>query len=208
MTTGSGVEPRIASGGAKPSAQIDSIISRSVWRVPQRCPRKKRNLLDRAWAPPSACWQPSVASGAKERVGWIVPFFFESDETEDEATGERTTRVGRPRGGMKVAARIGEGLRRELGRGRRPRGWGASPLLKISLCGVARRPACRPPIPPLACLFSFFLFTTYSVTQCKSYLTHPLAVPHAAALAIDESSRHTREVQAAPTHALSEVLHI
>ena len=35
----------------------------------------------------------------------------ESDETEDEATGERTTRVGRPtsgRGGMKVAARIGE----------------------------------------------------------------------------------------------------
>ena len=27
----------------------------------------------------------------------------ESDETEDEATGERTTRVGRPQGGMKVA---------------------------------------------------------------------------------------------------------
>ena len=35
--------------------------------------------------------------------------------TEDEATGESTTRVGRPRGGMKVAARIGEGrLRREI----------------------------------------------------------------------------------------------
>ena len=45
----------------------------------------------------------------------------ESDATEDEATGERTTRVGRPRGGMKVAARIGEGLRREIGRGGRPR---------------------------------------------------------------------------------------
>ena len=36
-------------------------------------------------------------------------------------TGGRTTRVGRPRGGMKVAARIGEGLRREIERGRRPR---------------------------------------------------------------------------------------
>ena len=45
----------------------------------------------------------------------------ESDETEDEATGERTTRVGRPRGGMKVAARSGERLRREIGRGRLPR---------------------------------------------------------------------------------------
>ena len=33
----------------------------------------------------------------------------ESDATEDQATGERTTRVGRPRGDMKVAARIGEG---------------------------------------------------------------------------------------------------
>ena len=33
----------------------------------------------------------------------------ESDVTEEEATRERTTRVGRPRGGMKVAARIGEG---------------------------------------------------------------------------------------------------
>ena len=33
-------------------------------------------------------------------------------------TGEITTRVGRPRGGMNVAARIGEGLRREIGRSR------------------------------------------------------------------------------------------
>ena len=45
----------------------------------------------------------------------------ESDATEEEATGGRTTRVGRPRGGMKVAARIGERLRREIGRGGRPR---------------------------------------------------------------------------------------
>ena len=37
----------------------------------------------------------------------------ESEATEEEATRERTTRVGRPRGGMKVAARIGERLRRE-----------------------------------------------------------------------------------------------
>ena len=46
----------------------------------------------------------------------------ESDATEEEATRERTTRVGRPRGGMKVAARIGERLRREIGRGGRPEG--------------------------------------------------------------------------------------
>jgi len=38
-----------------------------------------------------------------------------------QVTGGRTTRVGRPRGGMKVVARIGEGLRREIERGRRPR---------------------------------------------------------------------------------------
>ena len=45
----------------------------------------------------------------------------ESDATEEEATGGRTTRVGRPRGGMKVAARSGERLRKEIGRGRLPR---------------------------------------------------------------------------------------
>ena len=38
----------------------------------------------------------------------------ESGATEEEATGGRMMRVGRPRGGMKVAARIGEGLRREI----------------------------------------------------------------------------------------------
>ena len=35
----------------------------------------------------------------------------ESDESGEETAGERTTRVGRTRGGMKVAARIGEKLR-------------------------------------------------------------------------------------------------
>ena len=45
----------------------------------------------------------------------------ENDATEEEATRERTTRVGRPRGGMKVAARSGERLRKEIGRGRLPR---------------------------------------------------------------------------------------
>ena len=44
-----------------------------------------------------------------------------SEATGEEATRERTTRVGRPRGGMKVAARIGERLRREIGRDGRPR---------------------------------------------------------------------------------------
>ena len=45
----------------------------------------------------------------------------ESGATEEKVTGGRTTRVRRPRGGMKVAARIGERLRREIGRGRLPR---------------------------------------------------------------------------------------
>ncbi len=45
----------------------------------------------------------------------------ENDATEEEVTRERPTRVGRPRGGMKVAARSGERLRKEIGRGRLPR---------------------------------------------------------------------------------------
>ena len=45
----------------------------------------------------------------------------ESDESGEETAGERTTRVGRMGGGMKVAARIGDKLRREIGSGRRPR---------------------------------------------------------------------------------------
>ena len=45
----------------------------------------------------------------------------EAARAREEATGGRTTRVGRPRGGMRVAARIGDRLRREIRRGRRPR---------------------------------------------------------------------------------------
>ena len=45
----------------------------------------------------------------------------ENDATEEEVTRERTTRVGRPRGGMEVAARSGERLRKEIRRGRLPR---------------------------------------------------------------------------------------
>ena len=62
----------------------------------------------------------------------------ESDKSEDETAGERTTRVGRTRGGMKVAARIGEKLRREIGSGRRPRvgdGYSTTLLSLKSLCG-------------------------------------------------------------------------
>ena len=45
----------------------------------------------------------------------------ENDATEGEVTRERTTRVGQPRGGMKVAARSGERLRKEIRGGRLPR---------------------------------------------------------------------------------------
>ena len=45
----------------------------------------------------------------------------ENDATEGEVTRERTTRVGQPQGGMKVAARSGERLRKEIRRGRLPR---------------------------------------------------------------------------------------
>ena len=63
------------------------------------------------------------AARARDRQAAVAPRneAEESGATEEEATGGRRTRVGRPRGGMRVAARIGEGLRREIGRGRRPR---------------------------------------------------------------------------------------
>ena len=65
----------------------------------------------------------------------------ESGATEEEATGGRTTRVGRPRGGMRVAARIGDRLRREIGREHKMTRecWICLVLLKISL-GRGRRP--------------------------------------------------------------------
>ena len=60
---------------------------------------------------------------ARDRQAAVAPRneAEESGATEEEATGGRTTRVGRPRGGMRVAARIGDRLRREIARGRRPR---------------------------------------------------------------------------------------
>ena len=93
----------------------------------------------------------------------------ESDATEEEAAGGRTTRVGRPRGGMKVAARIGEGLRREIERGRRPRvrdlGWATAstnhtPLLKIP---VWWRRAVLPSLPWVVCFLSFFLGKNHAI---------------------------------------------
>ena len=69
----------------------------------------------------------------------------ESGATEEESTGGRTTRVGRPRGGMGVAARIGDRLRREIRRGRRPR----VVLRSLPLAAACRRlplvAAGRPP---------------------------------------------------------------
>ena len=63
------------------------------------------------------------AARARDRQAAVAPRneAEESGATEEEATGGRTTKVGRPRGGMRVAARIGDRLRREIGRGRRPR---------------------------------------------------------------------------------------
>ena len=63
------------------------------------------------------------AASARDRQAAVAPQneAEESGATDEEPTGGRTMRVGRPRGGMKVAARIGEGLRREIERDRRPR---------------------------------------------------------------------------------------
>ena len=48
-----------------------------------------------------------------------IPYLW---ETKKEILGPPCTTLGTGlRGGMKVAARIGEGLRREIERGRRPR---------------------------------------------------------------------------------------
>ena len=80
----------------------------------------------------------------------------ENDATEEEATGGRTTRVGRPRGGMKVAARIGEGLRREIRKRQTPKGGRRlahhTPLLKIP---VWWRRAVLPSLPWVVRFLSF-----------------------------------------------------
>ena len=67
--------------------------------------------------------EPGEAVRARDRQVAVAPQneAEESGATEEEVTGGRMARVGRPRGGMRVAAKIGDGLRREIGRGRRPR---------------------------------------------------------------------------------------
>ena len=76
----------------------------------------------------------------------------QESENEDET-------LGRTRG-MKVAARIGEKLRREIGSGRRPRvgrRLASTTLLPLkSLCGGGV-PSSHP---SLGCPFSFFLFSS------------------------------------------------
>ena len=64
---------------------------------------------------------PSAELGRDRQAAAAQDEAEENDATEEEMTRERTTRVGRPRGGMKAAARSGERLRREIGRGRLPR---------------------------------------------------------------------------------------
>ena len=62
-----------------------------------------------------------VYASARKRQAAAAQDEAEENDATEEVTRERTTRVGRPRGGMKVAARIGERLRKEIGRGRLPR---------------------------------------------------------------------------------------
>ena len=91
-----------------------------------------RGELDRLEGPGYAARRTELRRQAKEaartRDRQVAASQDEAEEnngldnaSEEEVTRERTTRVGRPRGGMKVAARIGERLRREIGRGRLPR---------------------------------------------------------------------------------------
>ena len=73
---------------------------------------------------PRASFAASLKTSARKPAVAAVALQNEAEEsgaTEEEATGGRTSRVGRPRGGMRVAARIGDRLRREIRRGRRPR---------------------------------------------------------------------------------------
>ena len=87
-----------------------------------------RGELDRLEGPGYAARRTELRRQAKEaartrdrQVAASQDEAEENNASEEEVTRERTMRVGRPRGGMKVAARIGERLRREIGRGRLPR---------------------------------------------------------------------------------------
>ena len=86
-----------------------------------------RGELDRLEGPGYAARRAELRRKAKEaertreRQAAAAQDEAEENDATEEVTRERTTRVGRPRGGMKVAARIGERLRKEIGRGRLPR---------------------------------------------------------------------------------------
>ena len=103
----------------------------------------------------------------------------ESDESGEETAGERTTRVGRTRGGMKVAARIGEKLRREIGRGGSPRGWatGLTPHFSLkSLCGGGV-PSSHPSL-GLSVFFLSFTRFTRQARRGRRLLQKPSPAPH------------------------------
>ena len=86
-----------------------------------------RGELDRLEGPGYAARRAELRRKAKEaertreRQAAAAQDEAEENDATEEVTRERTTRMGRPRGGMKVAARIGERLRKEIGRGRLPR---------------------------------------------------------------------------------------
>ena len=81
----------------------------------------RRGFVSRILTHSHAVWWHEARARERQAAAASQDEADENDATEEEMTRERTTRVGRPRGGMKVAARIGEGLRREIERGRRPR---------------------------------------------------------------------------------------
>jgi len=89
-----------------------------------------RGELDKLEGPKYAARRAELrrkARGAARARDWQAAAPSQNETEESDATRgrsekkENAKRVGRPRGGMKVAARIGERLRKEIGRGRRPR---------------------------------------------------------------------------------------
>ena len=123
-------------------------------------PRGGQSYAERRKKPREQRDRQAAASSQNEAEG--------SDATEEEATGERTTGVGRPRGGMKVAARIGEGLRREIGKEEADsQGWAtaSTTLLSLkSLCGGGV-PSSHPSL-GLSVFFLSFALQVLQVLLC------------------------------------------
>ena len=114
----------------------------------QHIPRPKKNVASR-----EARARDRLAAAASQDEA------EESDATEEEAARERTTRVGRPRGGMKVACSENRrGTAKRDRKRRTPKGGRRlahhTPLLKIP---VWWRRAVLPSLPWLVCFLSFFL---------------------------------------------------